>query len=93
MSKHTDISFTYKTIKEGRKVSSIEFSVKENKVVQQTVTGALAKKYKFTLKNGDRVEIAGREYVFDCGIVRLDDGVIPQQKIEELIRIGKAVKK
>lgn len=67
LAKYTNISFTYKTIKEGRKVVALVFTIRENKKYQTTIHGAIART---CVREGDPVEIAGKRYtVGPSGII------------------------
>lgn len=61
----------------------------ENKKMQRTIGGELSKSIE--INDGDLIEIAGKEYVYEYGVLQMSDGVMPEPKIKELIRIGKAV--
>lgn len=94
LKKHTDLSFTYKTIKENRRVVALEITIKENKSFQRTIQGKEgAKSTRQSLKNGDVVLIAGKEYVLTGNAVMMSDGAIPIGKLNELVKKGKVLKK
>ncbi len=62
LSKYTDISFTYTTIKEGRKVISLSFRIKENKKYQKTIQAETNREF---IKPGDKILIDGQECTVD----------------------------
>lgn len=87
---HTDISFTYNPLKEGRRVVALEVTIRENKKFQRTVPGASAGKLKDQLQDGDIIQIAGKDYEFNGGVVMMSDGVLPLARLHQLLDQGKA---
>jgi plasmid replication initiation protein len=69
LGKHTDLKFKYKTVKAGRKVTGIRFTIEENKTWQSTIM-SLEKKNKpgpkskprLFVREGDAVLMDGNEY-------------------------------
>lgn len=90
LAKHTDIKFTYRKILECRKVVALQIHIKENKQYQCTVAAAVAKAD--VVRDGDRVVIAGQDYVVEGDCVRLPDGVMPLGRINEMYKKGKIQK-
>jgi plasmid replication initiation protein len=90
LEKHTDIKFTYRKILECRRVVALQVHIKENKKYQCTVAAAVAKTD--SLKDGDRVVIAGQEYVVEGDSVRMPDGVLPLGRLNEMYKKGKIEK-
>lgn len=91
LTKYTDLTFTYKPVKNGRKVGSIEFNIKENKKFQRTVQAAIGREY---VKPGDVLIINGEEYIVDEGCrCYCKNGAVPAGQLNEMLRIGTAKKK
>ena len=91
LTKYTDLTFTYKPIKDGRKVGSIEFNIKENKKFQRTVQAATGREY---VKPGDVLIIHGEEYTVDEGCrCYCKNGAVSAGQLNEMLRIGTAKKK
>jgi plasmid replication initiation protein len=88
--KYTDITFTYKVIKEGRKVVALSISINENKTYQRTVQGVAAKKAAEGVKPGQIVIIAGKEYIVSDGGIHYNEGAMPTGMLNQLIWEGKA---
>jgi len=88
--KHTDIVFTYIPIKEGRKVVSLEITVKENKKYQTTVQGKVAKETSKRLPEGSVIVMGGIEYVFNGSVMYSDSRSFTANQVHEFIREGKA---
>jgi plasmid replication initiation protein len=88
--KYTDITFDYQTIKEGRKVTALEITIRENKTYQRTVQGVSAKKAVETVKPGQIIIIAGKEYEVMDGGIQYRDGALHTGKLNQLILEGKA---
>jgi plasmid replication initiation protein len=84
--KYTDISFTYKTIKDGRKVGSISFRIKENKKFQRTIQAAVARE---TLKPGDTILMGGKEYEINSSGGYYRKGVVPIGELNKMRVEGK----
>lgn len=90
---HTDIIFTWVPIKEGRKVVSLEITVKDNPKYQRTVQAAAVTEETKMLSPGDKVLIGGKEYEFTgSGIVLGQDGAVPAGTLLQWIKQGKAKK-
>ena len=88
LQRHTDIKFTYKTVKERRKVVGIEFHVMTNGTYQKTVT-ALVDKRKF-IRDGDTVVIGGKDFFVQDGCARDDEGLpIPIGQLNGMLKKGK----
>lgn len=88
---HTDVIFTYKPVKEGRRVVSLEITIVENKKFQRTVQGrSAAAGVKMTLKPGDIILIAGKEYQLMDGGIIYENGAIPTGQLYKWIEAGKA---
>lgn len=88
--KYTDITFTYKVKKEGRKVVALEVTIKENKTYQRTVRGIVATKAAEGVKPGQIVIIAGKEYTVCDGGIHYNKGAMPTGMLNQLIWSGKA---
>jgi len=88
--KYTDITFTYKTIKEGKRVTALEVSINENKTYQRTVQGETVKKSLEGVKTGQIIVIGGKEYQVMDGGIQYKDGAIPTGSLNKLIWEGKA---
>lgn len=91
--RHTDITFSFVPVKEGRKVVSLEVSVRENAKYQTTITGADVKEKAKGLPAGSIIILGGKEYEYTGSGIYTDKGVIPAGKLYQLIREGKAVVK
>lgn len=91
LTKYTDLTFTYKPVKDGRKVGSIEFNIKENRKFQRTVQAAAGREF---VKPGDVLIINGEEYTVDesCSCYN-KNGAVPAGQLNEMLRIGTAKKK
>jgi plasmid replication initiation protein len=87
---HTDIDFTYDTIKDGRKVSALEITIQENKKYQTTVQGKVAKETSKTLPEGSIIVMGGVEYVYNGSVMYSDSKSFPAGTVHELLRQGKA---
>lgn len=87
---HTDIAFTYETIKEGRRVVALGVTIRQNKKFQRTIQGTTAERAKNELQEGDIILIAGQEYEFSCGVVRKANGVIPLVQLQQMLEKGTA---
>jgi plasmid replication initiation protein len=87
---HTDIIFDYSTVKEGRKVSSLEITITENRNYQTTVQGKVAKEASKTLPEGSIIIMAGVEYVYNGSVMYSDSKSFPAGTVHELLRQGKA---
>lgn len=91
---HTDLSFTYKTIKENRRVVALEITSRENNTFQRTVQGSSGSAVvKAALKDGDVVVIAGQEYEYSCGVVMMNGGALPLGRLLAMLASGSAVVK
>lgn len=90
LKKHTDIEFTYSTIKEGRKVASLEIHIKENRQYQTTVQGKVAKEMSKTIPEGSIIVMAGEEYVYNGSVMYSDSRSFTAPQVYEFIRQGKA---
>lgn len=88
--KHTDIVFTYIPIKEGRKVVSLEITVKENSKYQATIQGEITKEETKSLLPGSIILMGGKEYEYTGSGMYTDKGVIPGGEVCKLIKQGKA---
>lgn len=88
--KHTDIVFDYFPIKEGRKVVSLEITVKENRKYQTTVQGEIAIESTKSLLPGSIIMMDGKEYEYTGSGMYTDKGVIPGGEVYKLIKQGKA---
>lgn len=88
--KHTDITFEYVPIKEGRKVVSLEITVKENRKYQTTVQGEIAKEEAKSLLPGSIIMMDGKEYEYTGSGMYTDKGVIPGGEVYKLLKQGKA---
>ena len=87
---HTDIVFSYIPIKEGRKVVSLEITVKENTKYQTTVQGEISKETTKTLSPGSIIIMGGNEYEYTGSGMYTEKGVIPGGEVYKLIKQGKA---
>lgn len=88
--KHTDITFEYVPIKEGRKVVSLEITVKENRKYQTTVQGEISKEETKSLLPGSIIIMDGKEYEYTGSGMYTDKGAIPGGEVYKLIKQGKA---
>lgn len=88
--KHTDIVFTYVPIKEGRRVVSLEITVKENTKYQTTVQGKVVKKETEMLLPGSIIMMGGKEYEFTGSGMYMENGCMPVGEVQKLIIQGKA---
>ncbi len=86
LAKYTDITFTYETIKDGRKVGSIAFRIKENKKFQRTIQAAAGKEM---VRPGDKIKIGNKEYQVNSSGCFYGEGVLPIGKLNELLLEGK----
>lgn len=89
---HTDIHFTYTTIKEGRKVVALEITVKNNPRFQRTVQAAAVKEETNSLIPGDKILIGGKEYEFTGSGIVLKEGAVPVGELLQMIKQGAAKK-
>lgn len=87
---HTDIDFTYCTIKNGRKVSDLEITINDNKKYQTTVQGKIAKETSKTIPDGSIITMGGVEYIYNGSVMYSDSGSFPAGIVYELLRQGKA---
>jgi len=87
---HTDIVFTYIPIKEGRKVVSLEITIRENKKYQTTIQGGIAKEATLKLDPGSIIMMDGKEYEFTGSGMYMETGVLPAGEVYKLIKQGKA---
>lgn len=90
---HTDIVFTYIPIKEGRKVVSLEITIKDNSKYQRTVQGEAVKEETKNLVPGDQIIIGGKEYEFTGSGIVLSGGAVPVGTLLQWLKQGKAKKK
>lgn len=90
---HTDIVFTYIPIKEGRKVVSLEITIKDNPKYQRTVQGEAVKEETKNLVPGDQIIIGGKEYEFTGSGIVLSGGAVPVGTLLQWLKQGKAKKK
>jgi plasmid replication initiation protein len=88
--KHTDITFEYVPIKEGRKVVSLEITVKENRKYQTTVQGKITEEETKSLLPGSIIIMDGKEYEYTGSGMYTDKGVIPGGEVYKLLKQGKA---
>jgi plasmid replication initiation protein len=88
--KHTDIIFDYLPIKEGRKVVSLEITVKENRKYQTTVQGKVATEESKSLLAGSIIIMDGKEYEYTGSGMYTDKGVLPAGEVYKLLKQGKA---
>lgn len=89
---HTDIVFTYTTIKEGRRVVALEVTVRDNPKYQRTVQAEVVKEETKKLVQGDKIMIAGKEYEFTGSGIQLSDGAVPVGVLNQWLKQGKAKK-
>jgi len=87
---HTDIVFDYVPIKEGRKVVSLEITVKANSKYQMTVQGEISKEETKGLLPGSIIMMDGKEYEYTGSGMYTDKGVIPGGEVYKLLKQGKA---
>jgi len=87
---HTDIIFDYDTIKEGRKVASLEVTISENKKYQTTVQGKVAKETSKTIPEGSTIVMGGVEYIYNGSVMYSDSRSFPAGQVHDLLRQGKA---
>ena len=85
LTEYTDITFTYKTIKDGRRVGSVEFHIKENKKYQKTVQAAVARDL---VRSGDTVLIAGEECFVDGSACFYHKKAIPIGELNQMLKKG-----
>lgn len=90
--KHTDIVFTYTTVKEGRRVVALEVTIRDNPKYQRTVQAEAVKEEAKKLSPGDKVIVAGKEYEFTGSGISLKDGAVPMGTLLQWIKQGKAKK-
>lgn len=88
---HTDIVFTFSTVKAGRKVVSLEVTIKKNFRYQKTIQGECAKQETVNLVSGDIILLGDKEYTFADGGLLMGDGALPTGDVMRLIKEGKAV--
>lgn len=88
--RHTDITFEYVPIKEGRKVVSLEITVKENRKYQTTVQGEITKEETKSLLPGSIIILGGKEYEYTGSGIYTEKGAIPGGEVYKLIKQGKA---
>ena len=88
--KHTDIVFTYIPVKEGRRVVSLEVTVRENQKYQATVQGEISKEETKSLLPGSIIMMGGKEYEYTGSGMYTEKGVIPGGEVYKLIKQGKA---
>lgn len=88
--KNTDIVFTYIPIKEGRKVVSLEVTVRENQKYQATIQGEISKEETKSLLPGSIIMMGGKEYEYTGSGMYTEKGVIPGGEVYKLIKQGKA---
>ena len=88
--KHTDIVFTYVPIKEGRRVVSLEVTVRENSKYQTTVQGKITEEETKSLLPGSIIMMDGKEYEYTGSGMYTDKGVLPGGEVYRLIKQGKA---
>lgn len=87
---HTDIVFDYVPIKEGRKVVSLEITVKENRKYQTTVQGKVVTESSKSLLPGSIIVMGGKEYEYTGSGIYTDKGVLPGGEVYKLLKQGKA---
>ncbi len=87
---HTDISFTWKPIKAGRKVVSLEIHIKENPRYQRTIQGEAVRQETKALQPGAIVIVNGKEYEYTGSGIVLSNGAIPTGQLLQWINEGKA---
>lgn len=87
---HTDIIFDYVPIKEGRRVVSLEITVKENRKYQTTVQGKVATETTKSLLPGSIIVMDGKEYEYTGSGMYTDNGVLPAGEVYKLLKEGKA---
>ena len=87
---HTDIIFDYVPIKEGRKVVSLEITVKENLKYQRTVQSEIAREETKNLLPGAIIMMDGKEYEYTGSGMYTDKGVLPGGEVYKLLKQGKA---
>lgn len=81
LEKYTDIVFDYEPIKEGRKVASIRFWIKDNVKYQKTVQ---AKSKRDFIRPGDLILIAGEECEVVSGGCYYKEQAIPIGRLNEM---------
>jgi len=87
---HTDIVFDYVPIKEGRRVVSLEVTVRENIKYQTTVQGKITEEETKSLLPGSIIVMDGKEYEYTGSGMYTDKGVIHGGEVYRLIKQGKA---
>ena len=86
LEKYTDIRFTYKTVKKGRKVDAIDFYIKDNKSYQRTIQSEI---FKDTVKAGDTILIGEKEYKVHSSGCFYNNGVMPMGELNKLLSEGR----
>lgn len=88
--RHTDITFDYLPIKEGRKVVSLEITVKENRQYQTTVQGKEVIEASKSLCPGAIIVMNGKEYEYTGSGMYTEKGVLPAGEVYKLLKQGRA---
>jgi plasmid replication initiation protein len=86
LKKHTDISFTFTTVKVMRRVVALSLTIRENKKFQRTVQAAAGRDF---VRPGDRVLIGGKECQVDGSGLQYETGFFPIGQLTTLLRQGK----
>lgn len=85
LAEHTDISFTYKTVKEGRRVVSVVFTIKDNKKYQKTIQSVSERDF---VRPGDLILIGGQECLVDSSACFYQNTSIPIGDLTIMLRKG-----
>lgn len=86
LKEHTDISFTFETVKVMRRVVAISFAIRENKKFQRTVQAAAGRDF---VRPGDIVLIGGKECMVTESGTQYETGYLAIGQLTTLLREGK----
>jgi len=85
LTRHTDITFTYHTIKECRKVVSISFTIKDNKKYQRTIQAVTGRNF---IRSGDVILIGGEKVQVDGSACYYQKQCFPIGQLTEMLQKG-----
>lgn len=86
LKEHTDISFTFTTIKVMRRVVALSFTIRENKKFQRTVQAAAGRDF---VRPGDTVLIGGKECCVDGSGLQYGASFFGIGQLTTLLKEGK----
>ena len=89
LEEHTDILFKYEAVKEGRKVASVRFWIKDNEKYQKTIQAQSVRDF---VRAGDEVLIAGEKCEVTSGGCYFRDRAIPIGELNQMFQKGQVEK-